>query len=443
MRCKASKCAGEEGLLNTTPMPTKLFEYNYQPLLNLFDSDYIDLNNAFDYIPFGDDNLLPQQIVKLSRNVAVHRAILNSKAFYITGNGFVSENEKLKLWLENVNNYGENLRDLSYKLIFDELNIGNAYFEVVTDKSRSFLNLYHIDGSKCRISANEDTILIHPDWSTYKGKNDDLTQEIPLYPYYKKDENKLYRTVIHIKQYEPEFFHYGLPTWYAGLKSVIIAGLTDVWNQSRLENQFNSTGLLVIPGVNSEEEAITLDDEFNKMKGAGSENSGDLIVQYLKDLLPGQVRENAQYIEFRKNEEGNWINLHTQAHTNLLSIHNWFKSLASFYGEKTGFDTRRIINEYEIALNTTIKVYQAKYIALFKKLLTSFNFDSDDLNIVNESPVYRISPVKYVWEVRRDMGLEYDPDDPKQKLFYSELKNKFTTETEKATPDNEPDNDSL
>src|SRR5512137_2817485 len=101
-------------------MPTKLFEYNYKPLLDLFESDFIDLNNASDYIPFGEDNLLPQQIVQLSRSVAVHRAILNSKALFIAGNGFVSENKELKSFLENVNNFSESMRDVFFKLIFDE-----------------------------------------------------------------------------------------------------------------------------------------------------------------------------------------------------------------------------------------------------------------------------------------------------------------------------------
>ena len=421
-------------------MATKFFEYNYTPLLNLFESDFIDLDNAYDFIPFGEDNLIPQQIVQLSRSVAVHRAILNSKAFFISGNGFVSEDKKLSDFLSNVNNYSENLRDVFFKLLFDELNIGNAYLELITDKNKSFLMLYQIDGSKCRISAKENTILIHPDWSIYKGKRDELTEEIPLYPNYKKDDNKLYRTVIHIKQYEPEFYHYGLPTWYAGLNSVIIAGLTDVWNQSRLEKQFNASGLLIIPGVNDDKDAETLDAEFDKFKGSANERSHDLIVQYLKDLGPGQLRDTAQYIEFKKNEEGNWIELHRQAHTNLLSIHNWFKSLASFFGEKTGFDTARILNEYEIALNTTIRVYQSKYISLFKRIFTDFGFNPESLAITNESPVYRIHPIKYVWEVRREMGLEFDPNDPKQQLFYSELKNKFTTQIDKEISDNEGDN---
>jgi len=422
-------------------MATKLFEYNYTPLLNLFESDFIDLDNAYDYIPFGEDNLLPQQIVQLSRSVAVHRAILNSKTFFIAGNGFVSEDKKLAGYVSNVNNYNESLRDVFFKLLFDELNIGNAFVEIITDKSKSFLMLYHIDGSKCRISSSEDTILIHPDWSAYKGKNDENLTEIPLYPYYEKDENKLYHSVIHIKQYEPEFYHYGLPTWYAGLNSVIIAGLTDVWNQSRLEKQFNASGILIIPGVNDDKDAEILDAEFDKFKGSANERSHDLIVQYLKDLGPGQLRDTAQYIEFKKNEEGNWIDLHAQAHTNLLSIHNWFKSLASFFGEKTGFDTKRIINEYEIALNTTIRIYQSKYLDLFKKIFIDFGYKPDDLDITNESPVYRINPIKYVWEVRRDMGLEYDPKDSKQQLFYTELKNKFTTEIDKETNDNEIDSD--
>jgi len=65
---------------------------------------------------------------------------------------------------------------------------------------------------------------------------------------------------------------------------------------------------------------------------------------------------------------------------------------------------------------------------MFKKLLADFGYKSDDLAITNESPVYRLNPLKYIWELRREMMLDYDPNDPKQQLFYSELKNTFTSE---------------
>ena len=405
--------------------PGGFLSYKYQPLTDLFSTDAIDLKNNKDYIPFGEDNLLPQQIIQLSRQVSVHMAILNSKAFFITGNSLTSENPRLKSWLPVVNNNHEGLRDVLFKVIFDELNTGNAYIEIFTDTRKSFLFLYHIDSSSVRLSANKDEIILHPDWSQYKGKNDKHRSTVPLYPYFKRVSRNLYHSALHIKQYEPRFVNYGLPTWYAGLDSVIIAGLTDVWNKSRLENQFTAQGLLIIPGVNSDEDAEKLDAEFDKYKGFDNEKSHDIIVQYLSDLGIGQSRETAQFIEFKKNDEANWSQLHQWAHNNLLSIHNWYKSLASFFGEKTGFDTQRILNEYEIALKTTIKIKQSGYLALLKRLLADFGFDASDLSFTNEAPVYRINPVKFVWEIRKEDGLPYNPDDPNQQMYYAQLQNTF------------------
>jgi hypothetical protein len=410
----------------------KLFEYSYNPLLNLFKSDFIDLDNVLDFIPFGEDNLLPRQIVQLSREVAVHRSILNSKAFYIAGKGFASTNKKLSEFIISVNNDYEDLRDVIYKVIFDELNIGNAFFEVVTNNNKNFLQFYHQDASKCRLSADGKQVIIHPDWENYKGKKDKNKIILPIYPNFKREGN-ICRSIVHIKQYEPEFFYYGLPTWYAGLKSVIISGLTDEWNKNRLENQFNASGLLVIPGVNDSTEAESLQTEFENFSGASSRKSSKLIIQYLKDLAPDQSSQAAQYIEFTQQQDGSWMELYNLSHTHLLSIHNWFKTLCSFYVEKTGFDTNRILNEYEIALNTTISFYQSKYIKLLSRIFKDFNFNPDTLVFLNESPISRLNPVKYIWEIRRDQGLEFDKNDPRQQQFFVELKNTFNAFKDNAT----------
>ncbi len=404
-----------------------LFEYNYNPLLNLFKSDFISFNNNLEFIPFGEDNLLPRQIVQLSREVAVHRSILNSKAFYIAGKGLASTDKKLSDFIASVNNNFEDLRDVIYKVIFDELNVGNAFFEIVTNKNKSFLQIYHQDASKCRLAADGLNVIIHPDWENYKGKKDKNKITLPVYPQFAKQGN-LYRSIVHIKQYEPEFFYYGLPTWYAGLKSVIISGLTDEWNKARLENQFNASGLLVIPGVNDTTEAESLQTEFENFSGANSEKSAKLIIQYLKDLAPGQTSQQAQYIEFPQNQDGSWMELYNLSHTHLLSIHNWFKSLCSFYVDQTGFDTNRIINEYEIALNTTISFYQSKYSKLLSRIFKEFNFNPDNLVFLNESPISRLNPVKFIWEIRRDQGLDFDKSDIKQQQFFQELKNTYAAD---------------
>ena len=402
-------------------MKTATFEISsYAPLLNIVDTDNVTSFLGKDYIPFGEDNLFPQQIAHISREVALHRALLNSKAFYIAGKEFISNSPSLSKLLLTVNNNDETLKDVFYKLIYDELNIGNSWIEIVTDSRKSFVQLYHVDGLTARLSK-EGNVILHPDWSTYTGKNDKKQKVVALYPKFTKD-GKYYRSIYHLKQYESQFFYYGIPSYFAGMRSIIIAGLTNIWNQTRLENQFNAAGLLIIPGVNTQEEAADLEAMFENFTGYAK--AAKLLKYYLADKAPGETREMAQYLEFKKNEEGNWLQLHQQSQSELITIHNWFKSLCSFV-ENTGFDTSRIINEYNIALNTVIKVYQQKYITVFKKIIATFGYDVSELSIINESPIELLHPLKYIWELRKDMGLPYDKTDPKQCLFYQELQNTY------------------
>ena len=402
-------------------MKTASFEISsYAPLLNIVDTDNVTSFLGKDYIPFGEDNLFPQQIAHISREVALHRALLNSKAFYIAGKEFISNSPALSKLLLTVNNNDETLKDVFYKLIYDELNIGNSWFEIVTDSRKSFVQLYHVDGLTARLSK-EGNVILHPDWSTYTGKNDKKQKVVALYPKFTKD-GKYYRSIYHLKQYESQFYYYGIPSYFAGMRSIIIAGLTNIWNQTRLENQFNAAGLLIIPGVNTQEEAADLEAMFQNFTGYAK--AAKLLKYYLADKAPGETREMAQYLEFKKNEEGNWLQLHQQSQSELITIHNWFKSLCSFV-ENTGFDTSRIINEYNIALNTVIKVYQHKYIIVFKKIIATFGYDVSELSIINESPIELLHPLKYIWELRKDMGLPYDKTDPKQCLFYQELQNTY------------------
>ena len=160
---------------------TKFFSYNYSPLLDLSKSDFIDLKTKTEiFIPFGEDNYLPTQLNKLSREVPVHRAILNSKTNYVISKGLKSSNKVVTEFINNPNNSSENLNFVMRRIIFDYFNLGNAYIEVVTDRNKSFLYLYHIDSSKVRFSVSLTSLLIHPDWQQMKGNNDPNVTELPL-----------------------------------------------------------------------------------------------------------------------------------------------------------------------------------------------------------------------------------------------------------------------
>jgi hypothetical protein len=405
--------------------------YNYLPLLNLKRSDFIDLRSNYEvFIPFGEDNLLPTQLNQLAREVPVHRAIINSKEAYIIGRGLSTDNKIIQNLVDSPNNTAEKLETVFRYLVHDYLTIGNAFMEIITNSKKSFSFLYHIDASKCRLSSIENDVLIHPSWSEFKGKNDENLTTLPLFPNFRKGPDGLLHSCYHIKDYEPEFYYYGIPLYFAGMRSIIISGLTNLWNQNRLENGFTAPGLLIVPGVNDDTESEKLEAEFNKFKGVDAEKAGDIIIQYLADLSPGQTAQDAKFIEFKKNEEGNWMSLHAQAELSIITVHNWFRSLTPYSGEKTGFDSSRIVNEYEIALNTIINPMQSFFLNHFDQVLNYFSLPASQLTFINQPPIERINPFKFIWEARRDSGLPYDKTDPQQKQLVIQVKNSFIQSVE-------------
>lgn len=413
---------------------TRTFEFNYTPVLNLFDTDYVPSRiNYQDFIPFGDDNALPRQLIKLAREVPVHRAILNSKTNYILGQGIQSSDPITRQFINRPNNHKEPFWYTLKKLCFDYLTFGNCYYEVITNRKRSFVFVYHQDASRVRLHVDGKQALIHPNWSQFKGKGDKDLQSISLFPDFSTGADGLQHCVVHIKDYEPEFVHYGIPSYFAGIRNVIISGLTNIWNQTRLESSFATPGLLVIPGVNSDEAANELDAMFQQYKGALSSKANEIIIQYLSDLGPGISSQEAKFISFNRDKEDNWTELHKQSEISLITIHNWFRTLTPYSDDKSGFDSGRILNEYEIAISTVIHPTQEIFVQSLQTSLYECGLQLRDFEFINSPPISRINPMKYVWEVRRDSGLDYDKNDPVQKVLVLQLQNTYPANSSIST----------
>ena len=401
--------------------------YNYAPILDLESSDNKNLKSADKpYIPFGIDNLLPSQLNQLAREVPVHRAILNSKTNYIIGKGLCTQNKAIQTFIDSPNSTFDTFNTVMRYMVQDYLTIGNTYLEIITNPIKSFFHVFHIDGSKVRLASTTNNVLIHPSWDAFTGNlNDPNLITLPLFPNFVKGPDGLLHSVYHIKDHEPEFFYYGLCSYYAGIRSIIISGLTSLWNQNRLERGFSTPGLLVIPGINDDSDLAKIEPQLDKFVGPNSEKSGSILVQYLADLSPGQTSQEAKFIEFKKNEEGNWMDLHKQSELSMITIHNWFRSLTPYSNEVTGFDANRITNEYEIALNSIISPMQSFFLRHVDQLFKYFSLPAGSLSFMNEPPIQRINPLKFVWEARRDAGLDFDSENPIQQLLIMQIKNTF------------------
>ncbi|MFR9649974.1 MAG: phage portal protein, partial [Rikenellaceae bacterium] len=189
------------------------------------------------YWRWGDDNLLPNALALMSRRSTTHRRIINDKADYISGRGFNVNEEQIKIssLINRCNSDGESLRRVLNKLAYDKALFGNAFLEIVTDASRSFLSLYHRDASQCRVAKDSQHIIMHHDWSLFKESD---AETIALYPSFEECEDGSMRSMLHYKDYEPLFTHYGVPAYVAGMGVSAIAYKTYQWNISRLDNSF-------------------------------------------------------------------------------------------------------------------------------------------------------------------------------------------------------------
>ncbi len=365
---------------------------------------------------WGDDNLFPCALALMARRSTTHRRIINDKADYISGKGFVCDEERtprLRSFIDRVNGQGESLRQVVNKLAFDKALFGNAFLEIATDEKHTFLAFWHQDASRCRIARDEKHILLHHDWTAF---NPSEARTLPLYPAFEKQDDGTLRAIVHYKDYEPMFSHYGVPPYIAGFNVSAIAYKTDRWNISRLDNSFQLSGVLMLDSaVDSEAEADRI-VRLAEQKFAG--NPGQVMFV----IRDGDGKtDNSRFIPISSQNEGDWQALHEQAVGDIVVAHSWFRTLSGL-DYSGGFSAERILHEYEVALNTVILGEQAELLEPMREVIASvLNLDASSLEIVNRPPT-RSKPIYMkVWEARKADGLDYDPEDPKQQAFLSEI----------------------
>ena len=367
------------------------------------------------YWRWGDDNLFPVALALMSRRSTTHRRIINDKADYISGKGFNYDrsNRLLAAFIERVNGSGESLRQVLNRLAFDKSLFGNAFMEVVTDENHSFLSLFHQDASRCRVARDDRHVLLHHDWSRFTSKD---ARSLPIYPLFEKDEAGLLRSIVHYKDYEPMFEHYGVPPYIAGFNVSAIAYKTDRWNISRLDNSFQLSGVMMLDaGVDNEELASEL---MRRAERRFAGNPGQVMF-VIKE--PGGSEDNSRFIPISSSNDGDWRDLHDQATGDIVVAHSWFRALSGL-DYASGFNAERILHEYEIALNTVILGEQAELMEPILALMNSIlEVDTSSVQIVNRPPTKAKPLYMRVWEARKADGLDYDPEAEDEQYFLAQI----------------------
>ncbi len=363
---------------------------------------------------WGDDNMLPAVLSLMSRRSTTHRRIINDKADYIAGKGFSCDESQrlLAAAVRCINGRGESLRTLLHRLAFDKMLMGNAFMEVVTDRAHGFVALYHQDASRCRVARDSQHVLLHHDWAAFRA---DEAVRLPLYPAFEEQADGSLRSVVHYKDYEPMFSHYGVPKYIAGMGVSAIAYKTDCWNISRLDNSFQLSGVMMLDAT------AQSDAEAERIVRTAERRFAGNPGQVMFVLREGSEADNSRFIPIESRNEGDWSSLHDQATSDIVIAHSWFRSLSGL-DYSSGFSSERILHEYEVALNTVILAEQQELMEPVRAILRDVaGIDPSSLEIINRPPT-RSKPIYMkVWEARKADGLDYDPDDERQQAFLSEI----------------------
>ncbi|MFI3331309.1 MAG: phage portal protein [Rikenellaceae bacterium] len=363
---------------------------------------------------WGVDNLFPDALALISRKSTTHRRIINDKADYISGKGFTFDESLPGLgdFVSAVNGCGESLRSVLNKLAFDKSLFGNAFVEIVTDQERSFLSLFHQDASKCRVARDSKHVILHHNWHNFTPSD---AKTLSIYPNFEQDDEGFLRSIIHYKDYEPGFEHYGIPPYVAGLDVSAISYKTDEWNISRLDNSFQLSGVMILDS-NLEDQAQAQELVRTAQKRfAGKPGQVMFMVQQ------GEEYEKSRFIPISSSNEGDWKDLHDQATTDIVVAHSWFRSLSGI-DYSSGFSSERILHEYEIALNTVILPEQEEILEPLREVISLvLGLDAQSLSVINKPPTRSMPDYMRVWEARKADGLDYDPEDESQCMFLSQI----------------------
>jgi|TARA_R100001440_G_scaffold70757_1_gene93357 capsid portal protein len=334
------------------------------------------------FVPFGKDNLFPQYLSELKRQSSTHRSVLAQKTTFTTGGGFLTSDEKLSDFIQDVNANGESLKDCFKKLADDYYTYGNAYLEgVVYDGG---VNFYHKDAATARMSKDKKSVLFNSDWTNYT-RNKDKTQTISVYPNVSNG-----RFVIHYKDYESTFNFYGLPDYVAALEHIAIDYEIGKFNHTSFKNGFSPSAIVTVNGDFGESEAEKFVETAKETLTGSGNNSKILFL-----VKNGEDSRGTDVQIISNKEDGDFLDLQKLTDQNIITAHRWQPALSGIISSgkmnNTGSEIRIA---YDLAMSTVIRDTTNILLEPIKKVINEqMGINTEDLTVAYEPPISFLSDI--------------------------------------------------
>jgi hypothetical protein len=237
------------------------------------------------WVYYGEANGMPQYLIELYNNCAMHKAIVTSKVAQIMGDGIVSLNNPMATI--NLINPKENVSEVMKKCALDLVLFGGYAINVVWSRDRKTIaEIYHIDFSRVRSGKIEDDDEIK---KYYYSANWGNIKKFPVteYPAFNANEGDASQ-ILYYKCYQPSNSYYPNPDYSGGLASIEIDIEIKNFHKNNLRKGMQpSLWINYHNGVPGEEEMRILVRGLEEQY-SGTDNAGQAIISFneSKDTAP-------------------------------------------------------------------------------------------------------------------------------------------------------------
>lgn len=327
--------------------------------LNFSENDYVVpvplekiQKESSDMVPFGDDNMFPQQLLALTERTPLVSSIIDKITKYVYGEGV---NDEYKDMI--VDDKGTTFPDLVYGAINDYITFGAIALQVRRNVYGDIKKLDRLRVERIRTNEDNDTLWYHKSWQKYAKPN-------LVYEAYKGlDAKKQSDSILYYKN--PSSRHiYGFAPYWSSLDDITTCLALAEYGTATVNNAFCPSAIITLcEGKPTEDEVKKVEKKLNE-KFAGTKNNAKLLVCFAdsKDTAPEINAFQSQDVNAQ------YITLKDQVRENILAAFSIDGILVGLHTNDGVFSQEAFEQTFKIFQKTEIQPIQQQIIKCFKKL---------------------------------------------------------------------------
>lgn len=376
------------------------------------------------YLKFLDskDNFF-QLLLEAKKLSPTNSSCVGSKTNFCIGKGLYikdeKEDKKFNDFKKRVNKKGQSLDKVVRSIFDNHFTAGNNFVEIIRGKvgSKKFMWIVNRSFLDCRLSLPDDddicqTVFISREFRKRTSWTLDRNKSVELPIYYGDPDMKWFvsdagteHCVFHIKNEEPGYDYYGMPSNMASLPQQIIEYQQARYNLDLFNNNMILGGVFAVEGNLTQDEGKKLaKDIINTHTGEGKRGRVAVVT--------GNNIKNSTFHQFETQQEGSYIKLDESTSRKIVDANNWDKSLYGQHAESSGMGNggfAYLSAVFDTKNETVIKPAQEMVMQDFLDPFFELYDDWMGTNFSDLEIAFRnISPVSFIGEIDVDSCITVD-----------------------------------